>query len=155
MGDKVEDFSLMDETGQVVKLSNVPADWYVVLILYRGYWCNACRDQLFKLKDDFPKFDALHAKLMAVSTDSIEDSAQVNQQWHFPFPLLADPHLHLIDIFGARHVKGHGIHDVAHPTLIIIDPEKFIRYKAIGQNPVDLPTDDEVFYMLQRMEAHK
>jgi peroxiredoxin len=135
-----------------MKLSDVPAGWYLVIILYRGYWCNACRDQLFRLKDDFSQFAPLHAVLATVSTDSVEDSYIVEQQWHFPFPLLSDPHLSLITALGAQHIKGHGIHDIAHPAIIIIDPQKTIRYKTMGQNPTDLPTDNELVYILQQME---
>lgn len=155
IGDKIGDYSLVDATGRITKLSDVPAGWYQVIILYRGYWCNACREQLFKLKDDFPKFAPLHATLVAVSTDSVEDSAVINQQWRFPFPILSDPQLQLIDIFGARHPNGHGIHDIAHPAVIIIDPKKIIRYKNIGKNPADLPNDDEVLFMIQRMEEKR
>ncbi len=152
IGDKVDDFSLMDDNGQIMKLSDVPSGWYLVIVLYRGYWCNACRDQLFKLKEDFPRFAPLHATLVAVSTDSVEDSATINQQWRFPFPLLSDPHLSLITALGALHAKGHGIHDIAHPAIIILDPQKIISYKIIGQNPIDLPNDNELIYILQQME---
>ncbi len=152
IGDKAQDFPLIDDNGNITKLSVVPSGWYTVIVLYRGFWCNACKDQLFKLKEDFPQFLPMHAAIMAISTDSFEDSSIVNHQWRFPFPLLSDPHLSLISAFGAQHIKGHGIHDIAYPAIIVLDPQKIVRYKIIGENPNDLPTDNELIYILQQME---
>ena len=155
IGDKVVDFGLTDQTGQFTKLSALPPNAYLILIFYRGAWCNACQEQLFQLKKDFPKFVAVHTLLAAVSTDPVEDSAQYNRQWNFPFPLLADPQMKLIDWFGFRNVKGHGVYDVSYPAVVIVDPQKTIRFKSIGKNPVDLPTNDELVFMIKQMQNGK
>jgi peroxiredoxin len=155
IGDKLKDFSLLDENGHLTKLSDVPPGWFLVIYLYRGNYCSGCRDRLFKFKDDYSKFASLHAALMAVSTDPVEYSADFHQQWRFPFPFLSDPHLQLIDAFGARHPKGHGIHDVAHPSFIIIDSQKIIRFKVIAYKPDDEPLDDELLSIIQQLEGQK
>ena len=102
IGDKAADFSLVDETGHVMKLSDVQEGWYLVLVFFRGHWCTACQNQLLNLKDDFAKFAPLHAALAAISVDSIDDSADFNQIWHLPFPLLSNSQLRLIDAYGIR-----------------------------------------------------
>jgi peroxiredoxin len=152
VGDPAYDFALMDSTGHLVRLSDTRPGTYLVLILYRGSWCSACLNQLTDLEDDFPRFTALHATLAAVSTDSIEDSAHFNQQWRFPFPLLSDPRLQVIDAYGARNPRGHDGKDIAHPSTIIIDPHKIVRYKYVGRNPIDRPTDNEILFALQQIE---
>ncbi len=152
VGDKAYDFSLMSSTGQLVRMSDLKPGWYLVLILYRGQWCSACQGQLAGLKDDYSRFTALHATVVAVSVDSLEDSAQFNGQWRFPFPLLSDTELRVIDAYGARHPKGHGDHDIARPTTIIIDPNHIVRYKYIGHDPTDRPTDNEILFNLQQIQ---
>lgn len=152
VGDKLLDFSLMDENGQIFKLSNLDPGWYLIIVLYRGYYCNACKTMLFDLKDNYSILAPYHATLVAISTDSLEDSFNYNSQWRFPFPLLSDPSLRLIDAFGARHVNGHGIYDIAHPSIIIIDPQKIIRYKKIGQNPDELPNAHEILSIIKNLE---
>ncbi len=154
VGDKATDFSLLDSDGHTVTLSNVKEGWYLVLFFYRGYWCSACLNQLLNLKQDFPKFAAFHAAVVAVSTDSVEDSNHFNQQWRFPFPLFSDPRLHLIDDYGARHPEGHEGKDIAHPAVIIIDPQKIVRYKYIGKFATDRPEDDEILYTIQQLEKN-
>ncbi|HJT22984.1 MAG TPA: peroxiredoxin family protein [bacterium] len=154
LGDKAYDFSLMDSSGHPVKMSDLKPGWYLVLILYRGSWCSACQGQLAGLKEDYPKFLAQNATVAAVSVDSIEDSANFNQQWRFPFPLLSDPDLKVIDAYGARLPNGHEGKDIAKPTTLIIDPNKTIRFKYIGKDPTDRPTDNEILFMLQQIQQH-
>lgn len=155
VGDRAPDFALMDSTGHLVKSSDIQPGWYLVVILYRGSWCSACQNQLLNLKDDYPKFIAAHTALVAISVDPIEDSANFNNQWRFPFPLLSDPQLQVIDAFGARHPHGHGNKDIARPTTLIIGPDKIIRYKYIGRDPVDRPSDDEIIFTIQQLEKQK
>lgn len=154
LGDKAYDFSLMDSTGHLVKQSDLKPGWYLVLILYRGSWCSACQAQLAGLKDDYPKFLAQHATVVAVSVDPVEDSANFNQQWRFPFPLLSDPNLQVIDAYGARLAHGHEGKDIAKPTTLIIDPNKIVRFKYIGRDPTDRPTDNEILFYIQQIEQH-
>jgi peroxiredoxin Q/BCP len=152
VGDKALDFALTDSQGQIMKLSDMKPGWYLVLVLYRGYWCSACLNQLLNLKEDFAKFPAVHAAVAAVSVDKVEDSYNFNQQWRFPFPLLADPNFQVIDAYGARHPSGHDGHDIARPTVIIIDPQKIVRYKYLGKDPMDRPTDNEILFQIQQMQ---
>lgn len=152
VGDKAADFVLMDATGHVMKLSDVQPGWYLVLVFYRGHWCGACQNQLLNLKEDFSKFAPLHAALVAVSVDTVEESADFNHTWNFPFPLLSDTRFQLIDAYGIRHPRGHEDKDISRPTVIIIDPQKVIRYKYVGTVPTDRPADDEILYTIQKLQ---
>ena len=152
VGDKAADFSVMDSTGHFMKLSDVQEGWWLVLILYRGHWCSACQNQLLNLKQDYPRFQQIRVTLAAVSVDPVEDAAHMNEQWRFPFPLLCDTQFHIIDAYGARHEKGHDEKDISRPAVIIIDPQKIIRYKYVGKSPVDRPEDDEILFRIQQFQ---
>ena len=155
VGDKAFDFSVMDNNGRVLNLSGVQEGWYLVLILFRGHWCSACQNQLINLKEDFPKFAPLHAALACVSVDTVEESAHFAEEWRFPFPLLSDTKFQIIDAYGARHPQGHEGKDISRPAVIIIDPQKIVRYKYVGNSPVDRPTDDEILFTLQQIQSGK
>lgn len=154
VGDKLVDFSLMDENGQIFKLSNLQTGWYLVIVLYRGDYCDACRTMLFNLKENYSLFTPQNITIAAISTDSVEESAHYNDQWRFPFPLLSDPSLRLIDAFGARHPNGHGIYDIAHPSILIVDPEKTIRYKKIANDPSELPNANEIISLIKGFKGY-
>jgi thioredoxin-dependent peroxiredoxin len=152
VGDRAADFALVDQTGKMVRFSDVQPGWYLVLFFYRGHWCGTCRGQLLSLKDDFSKFAPLHATVAAVSTDPMEESADFNAEWRFPFPLLSDTQLQLIDAYGLRQDQGHEGRDISRVGVVIIDPQKTVRYKFAGQEPTDRPTDEEILFTLQQIE---
>lgn len=152
VGDKAAPFALLDQKGQVIKLSDVDKDWYLVLLFYRGHWCSACLNQLLDMKKDLPRFTALRTAVMTVSVDPVEDSAHFNEEWRFPFPMLSDPKLRLIDAYGARHPQGHEGKDISKPGVLIIDPQRIVRFKYIGTSPVDRPTNDEILFQIEQFE---
>jgi peroxiredoxin len=152
IGDKAYPFSLPDSNGNILKLSDTQEGWYLVLVFYRGHWCGACLNQLLNLKDDYGKFTPARAGVAAISVDPMEDSAHFTEQWRFPFPLLSDTQLQAIDAYGLRHAQGHDGKDISRPAVVIIDPQKIIRYKYVGQNPTDRPSDDEILFEIQKLQ---
>jgi len=104
---------------------------------------------LFGLKDNYSVLGAERIAVVAISTDSVDESSRFNNQWRFPFPLLSDPNLRIIDAFGSRHPNGHGIYDVAHPAMIILDPQKTIQYKKINNNADELPNTNEIISLVK------
>jgi len=154
VGDKAAEFSLPDASGHFLKLSDTAPNTYLILFFYRGAWCDTCVSHLMHFKKDFSKFSDMHAALAAVSVDSIEDSAALNEQWRFPFPLLSDQQFRLIDAYGARDAKGgHKGEDISHVGVVIIDPQKIVRYKYIGNKAWDLPSTDEILFNLQKVQS--
>src|SRR3990172_4676295 len=65
VGDAAAPFALPDPEGRILRLSDVEKDWYLLLILYRGYWCSDCRNQMLDLKKDIARFTALRTAIMA------------------------------------------------------------------------------------------
>lgn len=154
VGNKAADFSLMDATGHPVKLSDIQPGWYSALFFYRGAWCSTCVNQLLDLKEDFSKFSAAHVAVAAISVDTVEDSAAFNNQWRFPFPLLSDAQFHVIDTYGFRDIQGGLQHqDISHIGVVVIDPQKVVRYKYIGKKAEGRPTDDEVLFTIQKLQS--
>jgi thioredoxin-dependent peroxiredoxin len=152
VGDQALDFALRDTTGHVMKLKDMQEGWYLVLMLYRGHWCSACLNQLLDLKKDYAKFTALKIAVAGVSVDTVEEIAHFNEEWRLPFPLLSDPRFQIIDAYGARHEKGHEGKDISRPGIIILDPQKTVRFKHIGKNPQDRPTNTEILYMIEKLQ---
>ena len=153
--DKAYPFSLPDSNGHILKLEDMQEGWDLVLVFYRGHWCGACQNQLLNLKDDYSKFTAQHTALAAISVDTIEDSAHFTQEWRFPFPLLSDTRLQVIDAYGLRNPNGHDGKDISHPAVIIIDSGKRVRYKYVGKTPMDRPADDEILFEIQKIQQSK
>ncbi len=153
VGDRAYEFKLMDANGNWVRMSDVQEGWYLVLVLFRGSWCEACLTQLTRFKQDIDRFSELKAGIACASVEPVSDLAEFQRQWRFPFPILADPQLRLTDAYGARHPKGHGADDISRPCVVIIDPDRIVRYKYIGANPHDHPHNAEILSLIRKFKA--
>lgn len=155
VGNKAPNFSLQDSSGQFMKLSDVQPGTYLILFFYRGSWCSACMNHLLDLKSGYQKFLDAHAVLAAVSVDPLADSASFSAQWHIPFPLLCDSELKLINNYGMLDKNGHAGKDISRVGLVIIDPQKIVRYIYVGKDAFDRPSNDAILYAIQQLQAGK
>ncbi len=48
VGDKVKDFSSVDQNGNKIQLSELLKNGKVVIVFYRGQWCPVCMPHLKK-----------------------------------------------------------------------------------------------------------
>jgi peroxiredoxin Q/BCP len=75
------------------------------------------------------------AEVLAISTDTIEDTAAAFASKGFTFPILADPERVAVDAYGVRHALG-GIRgdDIARPAVFVIDREGRIVWRDLTEN---------------------
>ena len=150
VGDDAYSFSLPDSTGHKMSLNDVKPGWTLLLVFYRGHWCEACRNQLLDLKADIEKFNQAHTAIACISVEDPETSAEFTEAWKFPFPLLSDTGLEVIDAYGFRHSKGHENKDISKPGIIIVSPQKKVVFKYLGHSPVDLPENADLLEWIQQ-----
>lgn len=150
VGDDAYPFHLSDSAGHPMSLQDVKPGWSLLLIFYRGHWCEACRNQLLDLKADVDKFTQLKTAIACISVEDKETSADFSATWKFPFPLLSDERLEVIDAYGFRHPKGHENQDISKPGVIIVSPQKKVVFKYLGHSPVDLPQNQDLLEWLQQ-----
>lgn len=81
------------------------------------------------------EFNKLSTAIVAVSADGPEFARQAAIQGGLSFPVLADPRLEAINLYGVRH-PNEGI---ARPAVFIIDTRGIIRYVHVGQDAADRP----------------
>lgn len=152
VGDASPNFRLPDASGRFFGLQDVREGWFLVLVFYRGHWCDACLKQLTEIKEHFQEFVKHKTALAAISVDSPGESAFFQERWGFPFPILSDRRLKLIDAFGLRHPKGHEGKDISRPAVVILSPSKRVVYKYVGKSPVDRPSIGDLLYTLEKLQ---
>jgi peroxiredoxin len=150
VGEDAYRFNLPDSNGHKVKLTDRQAGWYLMLVFFRGSWCDACLNQLLDLKRDLGKFAEQKTAVAAISVDDTATLAEFNASWRFPYPLLSDRYLEVIDAYDARHPKGHEGKDISKPLIVIVGPDGKIAYKYLGHSPVDRPSNEELVEWLKQ-----
>ncbi len=128
VGDNAANFSITRLDGSTFKLSDYRGKKAVNLIFW-ATWCSNC-------KAEIPVLNALHEKhgsdieLLAVNVtvnDSLRRVKHYQKKYKLTYPLAFDE--------GRKVSKAYGI--VGTPTLIIIDINGVIRYRA-AETPEDI-----------------
>ncbi len=110
VGDKAPDFSLTNQFGEVVKLSDFEGKKPVVLVFYPLSFSGTCTEELCELRDNLSTFESAGVELLAISVDNKFTQAKFAEDQGYGFQLLADfwPHgfvTQLYDVF--LEDRGH------------------------------------------------
>jgi len=111
VGDKAPDFTLTNQFGEAVTLSNFQDKKPVVLVFYPLSFSGTCTEELCELRDNIATFDSAEVELLAISVDNKFTQAKFAEDQGYKFQLLADfwPHgevAKLYDVF--LEDRGHG-----------------------------------------------
>jgi peroxiredoxin Q/BCP len=89
IGDTAPDFELLNDEGQLTKLSDFRGR-RVVLFFYPKADTPGCTTQACGLRDNFPVFQENNATVLGVSPDSVADLAKWRVKQNLPYNLLSD-----------------------------------------------------------------
>ncbi|WP_340198726.1 thioredoxin-dependent thiol peroxidase [Ascidiimonas sp. W6] len=98
-GDKVPEFSVPDENGNTVSLSDYKGKKLVVFF-YPKANTPGCTAEACNLRDYYTELQAKGFELLGVSADSSKKQANFKNKYEFPFTLLADEEKQVINVFG-------------------------------------------------------
>jgi len=102
IGDQAPDFSLVNQHGETVTLSQFRGVKPVVIVFYPLSFSGICTGELCELRDDIAKFERAGVELLAISVDSKFVQKRFAEQEGYQFSVLADfwPHGAVADSFG-------------------------------------------------------
>lgn len=103
-------------------------------------------EQLGELQDVQAEIEAQGFRVIAVSSDPAEDTAEWLAFARLPFPLLADPGCEVIRQFGVYD----RLHDMALPSVLLIDPDGRVAWKHVGTDITDRPEADALLNEVRR-----
>ena len=94
IGDAAPDFSLINQFGETVTLSEFRGKKNVVIVFYPLSFSGICTGELCELRDNFAQFERADVELLAVSVDSKYVQKLFAETEGYKFSVLADfwPH---------------------------------------------------------------
>lgn len=98
-GDKAPDFSLQDQDGNQVSLSELRGQT-VVLYFYPKADTPGCTTQACGVRDHRPDYERAGAVVLGVSPDPVKQIARFDQKYGLGFPLLADEDHLVAEAYG-------------------------------------------------------
>jgi peroxiredoxin Q/BCP len=103
-GDKAPDFSLSDQNGQTISLSDF-AGKKVVLYFYPKDNTPGCTRQACAFAENYAGFRDKDIVVIGISKDSVASHKKFAEKYDLPFILLADPELQAIQAYGVWQEK--------------------------------------------------
>jgi peroxiredoxin len=140
-GTKAPDFSLPDQDGNEVSLSDF-AGSKLLLVFYPLDFSPVCTDQLGLYQEVLGEIEAKGATLVGISVDSSYCHRAFREQLNLTMPLLADfnPKGEVSRAYGVW-IDGAGISDRA---LFLIEDGK-VKWSYASPSPAEIPGANLIF----------
>ena len=103
-GDRAPEFILSDQNGKKLKLSDFKGQW-VLLYFYPRDNTPGCSKEACAFRDSFKEYEKIEAKVIGISTDSVESHGKFVKKYQLPFPLLADEDKKVVEQYGVWGMK--------------------------------------------------
>ena len=133
IGGAAPDFTLADQHGRSVGLSDFRGAKNVVLLFYPFAFTGVCTGELCALQTELPSFQNDDVQLLAVSCDSLPSLRVFSDQEKFDFPLLSDfwPHGTVSRSYGVfAEDKGCALRGT-----FVIDKQGNVRWTIVNGLP--------------------
>jgi thioredoxin-dependent peroxiredoxin len=106
VGDHAPDFTLPDQTGKPIRLSNLLREHAVVLYFYPKDETQGCTAEACSFRDSYEVFKEAGAEVVGVSSDSVESHESFAAHHRLPFVLLSDEGGALRKLYGVPTTMG-------------------------------------------------
>ena len=119
--DVVEDFTLDDQDGRAVSLSD-DATKPVVLFFYPRADTPGCTIEACGFRDSFEKLQEAGAVVLGISRDTVKAQKKFQEKYSLPYPLLADPDEVICNRFGVikpKNMYGKLVKGIERTTFVI------------------------------------
>ncbi|TAK58705.1 thioredoxin-dependent thiol peroxidase [Patescibacteria group bacterium] len=152
LGEIAPDFTLADQDGKNHMLSDYRGRW-VLLYFYPKDNTPGCTKEACMIRDAFPRFEGVHARVFGISVDSVKSHKKFADEYQLPFSLLADEQKEVVGkygVWGEKKMMGRTYMGTKR-TSFLIDPNGVI--KKIYENVKPEVHAEEVLADLQSFNA--
>lgn len=156
VGNRLPDFALEDEDGQVIKSSDYRGH-SAIFLFFRGNWCPLCMAQIKEIADQYQELTELGARVALISPQPHDHTRKLAARFSVPFDFLVDVDNQVAEQLGIAHKDGLPMGmtplgydtDTVMPTLLVVDAEGTILFSDQTDNYRVRP-EPEVFLAILR-----
>ena len=126
VGQKAPDFTVLNDKGETVKLSDLKGK-KVVLYFYPKDDTPGCTTEACAFRDGIDEIKKKGATVIGVSTDSVESHQKFKKKFDLNFPLLADTDKKLVEAYGTwkeKSMYGRKYMGIERTTFVIDEQGK-------------------------------
>jgi peroxiredoxin Q/BCP len=140
VGSKAPDFTLPSQSGEIVNLRDFLGQKPVVLFFYPKDDTPGCTKQACAFRDDYEEFAKLDAKVIGISSDSVDSHRRFVSKHDLPFTLLSDEGGNVRKLYGVQNSFGLFPGRVTY----VIDDEGVVRHVFSSQLGVERHVEEAI-----------
>ena len=167
---KAPEFELPDHNGKLVRSSELLANGRLVICFFRGRWCPFCVGQMEAMNVIVPQLEELHASLVAISPQTVQQSYFMADQHKLRFPLLSDAGNTVARQFGLVYrvpdyqqeiyrrvfvnlpfVNGDDSWELPIPATYVLDHDHTLLYASADPDYMDRPEPGDIVQFLSQI----
>ncbi|RAG80811.1 peroxiredoxin [Streptacidiphilus pinicola] len=133
VGSPAPEFSLKNQHGELVSLSDFRGEKNVVLVFYPFAFTGVCTGELCSLERELPSFQNDDVQILAVSNDTLPTLRVFAEKEGLEYPLLSDfwPHGEVSRAYGVfDEEKGCAVRGT-----FVIDKQGVVRWTVVNGLP--------------------
>jgi thioredoxin-dependent peroxiredoxin len=140
VGDRAPAFTLQDQNGKTVKLSQFKGKPLVVYFYPRAD-TPGCTQQSCNLRDALPQLKKLKATVVGISPDPVAKQKKFDEKYGLGFPLLSDEDHAVADawgVWGEKSLYGRKSMGIVRSAFVVDDKGKLrgVFYKVSPKDTV-------------------
>ena len=170
VGTRVPAFELPDHNGTLVRSSDLLANNYLVICFFRGRWCPFCVGQMEAMNAIVPRLQELHASMIAISSQTVQQSYFMADQHKLGFPLMSDAGNNVARQFGLVYrvpeyqqeiyrrafvnlpfANGDDSWELPIPATYILGREHEVLYRSANADYTERPEPTDIVQFLARL----
>jgi thioredoxin-dependent peroxiredoxin len=128
-GKPAPDFSLQDEAGKTVRLSDFRGKT-VLLYFYPKDDTPGCTKEACNFRDDYSAYEDAGVTILGISPDTTKSHEKFKAKYDLPFPLLADPDHQIATaygVWGRKKFMGKEYDGILRTTFLIGPDSEIIK----------------------------
>lgn len=144
VGDRAPNFTLRNTDKSEISLADYGGE-NVVILFFPLAFTGTCTEELCMIRDEKSEYEALGAKIIAISVDSIFSLDKFRAEQNYNFPLLSDFNKDVSMAYGALYDDFVlGMKGVSKRSAFVVDKNGIIRYAEVLEKASDLPNFEAI-----------
>lgn len=119
-----------------------------VVVFYRSYHCGLCRERLRELQAHLPQYEAVGARVVAVTADPPAEVQRAVEELGLAYPVVG---------VDSATLAAWGVVDTAGspplPASYLVDRRGVVVFRHLGRNAADRASDIEILAALQQLRG--
>jgi peroxiredoxin len=157
VGNKAPEFSLPDQEGNLVNLSDFKEKRNVLLIFVRGDWCPTCHIMLRSYEKNKERFAAKNIMLLAVGPDNVEVNKEMVLKLGLDYKLLSDTKHETVRAYGMQLHSNASMTKYAEgvplPASFLVSTEGTILYTSNPRNAGEILNPETIIPVVDSLKV--